>query len=164
MADATDAGRYVFGFDVTEGLGFSFNRSGVREFIRADDNGVVTHRLFIYQNGASPREIEEREREIIAGDLPRFAQPWMRRDQAERRGNPPPVSSARVPELHRSAGGGGGGGGGGVLAQPDRGGRGVLAQPDRGGRGGGGGGGGFELPEFSSAYGVRRTRKNKNRK
>ena len=148
MAEPTDAGRNVFGFDVTDGLGFSFNRSGVREFIRADDNGVVTHRLFIYQNGASPREIEEREREIIAGDLPRFAQPWMRNDQPERRGNPPAISSARVPELLRSAGGGGGRGGSG------------------GGRsgGGGGGGGGYGLPEFSAAYGGRRTRKNKNRK
>ena len=145
MADATNAGRNVFGLDVTDGLGFSFNRSGVREFIRADDNGYVTHRLFIYQNGASPHEIEETEREIIAHNLPRLAQPWMRYDQAERRGNPP---SARLPELLRNSGRGSGGAGGG-----DR-------KGGSGGAGGGRRGVEFRLPE----YGGRRTRKNKNRK
>ena len=160
MANFREGGQDQFGFDVNDGLGFTFNHSGIREFIRADEMGFVTHRLFIYQKGESPHVIEEMERETIAGRLPRFTQAWMRHDSQERRGNPPSVSSARVPELLRgSRSGGGGGGGGGGSGADRRGG---------GGAGGGGGGGGrsvgFRLPEFRPEYERRRTRKNKNRK
>jgi hypothetical protein len=157
MGDFREDGQDQFGFDVNDGLGFTFNHSGVREFIRADEMGVVTHRLFIYQNGESPRVIEQMERDTIAGNLPRFSQAWMRHDAPERRGNPPAVSSARVPELLRGAGGDRRGGDGGGAGGDRRGG---------GGSGGAGGGRsvGFRLPEFRPEYGGRRTRKNKNRK
>ena len=75
-----------FGLDVQEGLGFSFNRSGVREFIRADRKGVVTHRLFIYTNGDSPGQIALDEGEAIT-ELPLITQVWQELGNApERRG------------------------------------------------------------------------------
>ena len=119
-----DEGRDQFGLDSRDGLGFSFNRSGVREFIRADDDGVVTHRLFIYQNGSSPNQIEYQESEIFGKDLPVLTPAWQFYGNApEKRGLGRPAPS-HVPELARGGRGGGGGGGAG------------------GGGGGAGGGGG----------------------
>ena len=167
MGDFREGGQDQFGFDVNDGLGFTFNHSGVREFIRADEMGVVTHRLFIYQNGESQHVIEEMERDTIAGRLPRFTQAWMRHDAPERRGNPPSISSARVPELlrgSRSGGGGGGGGGSAGGSGADRRGGGGGAGGGSGSAGGGGRSVGFRLPEFRAGYEERRTRKNKNRK
>jgi len=110
-----DDGRDQFGLNAQEGLGFSFNRSGVREFIRANDEGVVTHRLFIYQNGASPGQIEIDEADALGGHVPRLVPVWQVQNAPERRGRgPPPVDF--VPQLarpRRGAGGGGGGGAGG---------------------------------------------------
>jgi hypothetical protein len=99
-----------FGFDVQEGLGFSFNRSGVREFIRADRQGVVTHRLFIYQNGSSPGQIVLDEGEALTSNLPLTTPVWQELGNApERRG------LGAIPSRGASgrAGGGGAGGGGG---------------------------------------------------
>ena len=108
-----DEGRDQFGLDSRDGLGFSFNRSGVREFIRADDDGVVTHRLFIYQNGSSPNQIEYQESEIFGKDLPVLTPAWQFYGNApEKRGLGRPAPS-HVPELARGGRGGGGGGGGG---------------------------------------------------
>ena len=121
-----DEGRDQFGLDSRDGLGFSFNRSGVREFIRADDDGVVTHRLFIYQNGSSPNQIEYQESEIFGKDLPVLTPAWQFYGNApEKRGLGRPAPS-HVPELARGGRGGGGAGGGG----------------GGGGAGGAGGGGG----------------------
>ena len=110
-----------FGLDVQEGLGFSFNRSGVREFIRADRKGVVTHRLFIYTNGDSPGQIALDEGEAIT-ELPLITQVWQELGNApERRG------LGAIPRTRRekaTSGGGGASGAGG------------------GGAGGGGAGGG----------------------
>ena len=98
-----------FGLDVQEGLGFSFNRSGVREFIRADRKGVVTHRLFIYTNGDSPGQIALDEGEAIT-ELPLITQVWQELGNApERRG------LGAIPRTRRekaTSGGGGAGGGG----------------------------------------------------
>ena len=111
-----------FGLDVQEGLGFSFNRSGVREFIRADRKGVVTHRLFIYTNGDSPGQIALDEGEAIT-ELPLITQVWQELGNApERRG-----LGARPRRGASSGAGGGGAGGGGA-----------------GGGGAGGGGAGGE--------------------
>ena len=84
--------RDQFGQDGRDGLGFSFNRTGVREFIRANDEGVVTHRLFIYQNGSSPGQIEIDEADALGGHVPRLVPAWQVHNAAERRGRgPPPV-------------------------------------------------------------------------
>jgi hypothetical protein len=121
----------AFGFDVEEGLGFSFNRSGVREFIRANRKGVVTHRLFIYQNGSSPGQIVLDEGDALVDDLPLMTPPWQELGNApERRGlGAIPITrrekaAARGGGASGGAGGAGGGGGG------------------AGGAGGGGGAGG----------------------
>jgi hypothetical protein len=98
-----------FGFDVQEGLGFSFNRSGVREFIRADRQGVVTHRLFIYQNGSSPGQIVLDEGEALTSNLPLTTPVWQELGNApERRG------LGAIPRRGASGGAGGAGGGGGL--------------------------------------------------
>ena len=110
-----------FGLDVQEGLGFSFNRSGVREFIRADRKGVVTHRLFIYTNGDSPGQIALDEGEAIT-ELPLITQVWQELGNApERRG------LGAIPRTRRekatSGGGGASGGAGGGGAGGEDGGR-----------------------------------------
>lgn len=106
-----------FGFDVQEGLGFSFNRSGVREFIRADRQGVVTHRLFIYQNGSSPGQIVLDEGEALTSNLPLTTPVWQELGNApERRGLgaiPRRGASGRAGGGGASGGAGGGGGDGG---------------------------------------------------
>ena len=100
-----------FGLDVQEGLGFSFNRSGVREFIRADRKGVVTHRLFIYTNGASPGQIVLDEGEALTADLPLTTPVWQELGNApERRGL---GAAPRVARSSRGAGAGAGAGAGG---------------------------------------------------
>jgi hypothetical protein len=132
MADYRNRhGNDAFGFDVEEGLGFSFNRSGVREFIRANRKGVVTHRLFIYQNGSSPGQIVLDEGDALVDDLPLMTPPWQELGNApERRGlGAIPITrrekaAARGGGASGGAGGAGGGGGG------------------AGGAGGGGGAGG----------------------
>jgi hypothetical protein len=118
-----------FGFDVQEGLGFSFNRSGVREFIRADRQGVVTHRLFIYQNGSSPGQIVLDEGEALTSNLPLTTPVWQELGNApERRG------LGAIPRRGASgrAGGGGGaasGGAGGVDRYLRRSAAGTLSGP-----------------------------------
>jgi len=121
MADYRNRhGNDAFGFDVEEGLGFSFNRSGVREFIRANRQGIVTHRLFIYQNGSSPGQIVLDEGDALVDDLPLMTPVWTELgDAPERRG------LGAIPRTRREkaasggggasggAGGGGGGAGGG---------------------------------------------------
>ena len=120
MADYRNRhGNDAFGFDVEEGLGFSFNRSGVREFIRANRKGVVTHRLFIYQNGSSPGQIVLDEGDALVDDLPLMTPPWQELGNApERRGlGAIPITrrekaAARGGGASGGAGGAGGGGGG----------------------------------------------------
>ena len=119
-----------FGLDVQEGLGFSFNRSGVREFIRADRKGVVTHRLFIYTNGDSPGQIALDEGEAIT-ELPLITQVWQELGNApERRG------LGAIPRTRREKATSGGGG-----ASGGAGGGGGGASGGAGGAGGGGDGG-----------------------
>ena len=118
MADYRNRhGNDQFGFDVQEGLGFSFNRSGVREFIRANRQGVVTHRLFIYQNGSSPGQIVLDEGEALISDLPLTTPVWQELGNApERRGLgaiPRRGASGRAGRGVGASGGAGGGGGDG---------------------------------------------------
>ena len=119
MADYRNRhGNDAFGFDVEVGPGFSFNRSGVREFIRADRQGVVTHRLFIYQNGSSPGQIVLDEGEALTNDLPLMTPVWQELGNApERRGLgaiPRRGASGRAGASGGAGGGGGGGGAGGA--------------------------------------------------
>jgi len=121
MADYRNRhGNDAFGFDVEEGLGFSFNRSGVREFIRANRQGVVTHRLFIYQNGSSPGQIVLDEGDALVDDLPLMTPVWQELgDAPERRGlGAIPITrrekaTARGGGASGANGGAGGGGAGG---------------------------------------------------
>jgi len=121
MADYRNRhGNDAFGFDVEEGLGFSFNRSGVREFIRANRQGVVTHRLFIYQNGSSPGQIVLDEGDALVDDLPLMTPVWQELgDAPERRGlGAIPITrrekaTARGGSASGASGGAGGGGAGG---------------------------------------------------
>jgi len=164
-----DDGQDQFGQDSRDGIGFSFNRTGVREFIRANDEGVVTHRLFIYQNGSSPGQIEIDEADALGGHVPRLVPVWQVHNAPERRGRgPPPVDF--VPQLARPRRGVGGGGGGG--AGGGYGGGGAGGGYGRGGAGGGYGRGADGSPALSGppelsggrrGLGYRhRTRKNKN--
>jgi len=160
----SDDGRDSTGLNVQDGLGFFFNRSSVREFIRANDEGVVTHRLFVYQNGSSPGQIENDERDTLTAGLPLLTPVWQERGDAPERRGRGPVPRDFVPQLSRRsvAGAGGGGGGGGGAG----GGRGY-------GSGGAGGGYGSGLPVLAGppelaggrriGLGYRhRTRKNKH--
>jgi hypothetical protein len=129
MADYRNRhGNDAFGFDVEEGLGFSFNRSGVREFIRANRKGVVTHRLFIYQNGSSPGQIVLDEGDALVDDLPLMTPEWQELGNApERRGHGAiPITrrekaTARGGGASGASGGAGGGGAGGGGAGGDEG-------------------------------------------
>jgi len=122
MAEYTNRhGNDQFGFDVQEGLGFSFNRSGVREFIRADRQGVVTHRLFIYQNGSSPGQIILDEGEALTSDLPLTTPVWQELGNApERRG---------LGAIPRRGASGGAGGAGGLGRYISRSAAGALSRP-----------------------------------
>jgi hypothetical protein len=106
--------RDQFGLDVEEGLGFSFNRSGVREFIRADREGVVTHRLFIYQNGSSPGQIVLDEGETLMDGSPLLTPVWQELGNApERRGLGAAPAAYPQSASGSAAGAAGGGAGGG---------------------------------------------------
>ncbi len=126
----SDDGRDSTGLNVNDGLGFFFNRSSVREFIRANDEGVVTHRLFIYQNGSSPGQIENDERDTLTAGLPLLTPVWQERGNAPERRGRGPVPRDFVPQLARGTRGAGGAGGGA-------------------GGAGGGGGYGRGLPELA---------------
>ena len=50
--------RNAYGMDAMPGWEFGHVNSGVREFIRTDGHGSVTHRLFVYPGGESPGQLE----------------------------------------------------------------------------------------------------------
>ena len=154
-----------FGLDVQEGLGFSFNRSGVREFIRADRKGVVTHRLFIYTNGDSPGQIALDEGEAIT-ELPLITQVWQELGNAPERRGLGAIPRTRREKATSGGGGasggagGGGAGGGGAGEGGEDGGRRLgrfLRRPAAGGDGS------PALAEDSRHRYRHRTRKNKQK-
>ena len=50
--------RDKYGMDVMPGWEFGHSNSGIREFIKKDQYGNTTHRMFVYPRAESPGQLE----------------------------------------------------------------------------------------------------------
>jgi hypothetical protein len=50
--------RDKYGMDIMPGWEFGHSNSGIREFIKKDHYGTITHRMFVYPKAESPGQLE----------------------------------------------------------------------------------------------------------